>query len=339
MDSLSEPLLLQYSSEKFTDVDELASVLAAWDQTYDQIDRGPFLSKISQLRIGPAVLHCEKINTTVYNRYSVPKDSIVFGFEMAPCAKIRWGAEDGLDNAMVIHPPGTDAECVWKGGVIACLTVELDPLLNYLSDVGSQAAETINTLKCPVKVDLDNSGLGQLRDLFCQLFKARIGALLPLSEEAAAADLLRLIFSTAADLLDDMSPPKASGRLERMRRTAANAEEYLRGNISRSLSINELCRVANVSERTLRNIFMRSRGLAPYTYHQLLRLNEVRRRLKTADPKSTTVSSIAAAVGFWHMGDFAKLYRGIFAETPSQTLQRPLRTRQPLRPRRLVVKS
>ena len=54
---------------------------------------------------------------------------------------------------------------------------------------------------------------------------------------------------------------------------------------------------------------------------QTRQLNAVRRNLRASGPRGDTVRNVAARWGFWHMGQFARDYRNLFGELPSQTLR------------------
>ena len=87
------------------------------------------------------------------------------------------------------------------------------------------------------------------------------------------------------------------------------------------LTVPELCGVAGVSERTLEYAFREHYGLTPKNFLLLHRLNNARRQLRMADPKTCQVTEIARQHGFWHMGAFGADYKKLFAELPSQTLK------------------
>jgi AraC family transcriptional regulator, ethanolamine operon transcriptional activator len=81
----------------------------------------------------------------------------------------------------------------------------------------------------------------------------------------------------------------------------------------------DLCRVAGVSERTLRNVFYEYFGIAPHRYLMIARLNRVRTAIRDAGP-GDTISSICADAGIWDFGRFAHQYRELFGVLPSQHL-------------------
>ena len=86
------------------------------------------------------------------------------------------------------------------------------------------------------------------------------------------------------------------------------------------LSVEQLAAAAGVSERTLRDAFQQYVGVAPVRYLNRRTLHQVRRALKAADPSMATVTEIAMQFGVWQLGRFARDYRYLFGELPSETL-------------------
>ena len=85
----------------------------------------------------------------------------------------------------------------------------------------------------------------------------------------------------------------------------------------------ELAREAGVSARTLQEAFRRDLGVTPLEQMRRTRLDRARRDLLAADPRTTSVTGIAARWGFFHPGRFSQAYRAAYSELPSQTLARP----------------
>ena len=54
--------------------------------------------------------------------------------------------------------------------------------------------------------------------------------------------------------------------------------------------LHRICRVANISERTLQYAFRDRFGIPPKSYLTALRLNGIRRDLRRADPASTRIT-------------------------------------------------
>lgn len=99
-------------------------------------------------------------------------------------------------------------------------------------------------------------------------------------------------------------------------------EEFAMAHTGDHLYVSDLCRVAAVSERTLEYACQEIMGLTPMAYLTRLRLHRVRQALHVKTQGNTTVSTEALNWGFWHFGEFSRLYKDCFGELPSHTLRR-----------------
>ena len=118
-------------------------------------------------------------------------------------------------------------------------------------------------------------------------------------------------------------PAETEGLTRRLprRELVHRVTSFVRDNLDEPVTIAELSRIAGVSERTLRAAFREAVGLSPKQYTIAERLRAVRETLQTADPKTTTVTDVAMAYGFFELGRFAGRYRSAFGESPSATLR------------------
>ncbi|CAD5110477.1 helix-turn-helix domain-containing protein [Zestomonas carbonaria] len=91
---------------------------------------------------------------------------------------------------------------------------------------------------------------------------------------------------------------------------------------NKPLRLVDLCKLAGVSERTLRSIFLETFGIGPCRYLRLRRLHLLRAALAVATPSHATVAGIAARFGYSDCGRMATEYHALFGEYPSQTLSR-----------------
>lgn len=126
-------------------------------------------------------------------------------------------------------------------------------------------------------------------------------------------------------LLWATKPPPLHLRHAIRHKHAKKAELYIRDHIDKPISIRSLCESIGVSERALRNGFVEYFGLSPKRYMQNLRLHQIRRALKAANPKETTVTRIVMDWGVSHLGRFSRDYRRVFGEIPSAALKRSQR--------------
>jgi AraC family ethanolamine operon transcriptional activator len=96
-------------------------------------------------------------------------------------------------------------------------------------------------------------------------------------------------------------------------------DEFLASNAGRTLYSAHVARQLGVSVRTLHNAVVAIRGMSMHRYTRLRRLWSVRQQLVQGS-RIESIKAIALVNGFWHLGEFATLYRELFGETPQQTL-------------------
>jgi len=140
-------------------------------------------------------------------------------------------------------------------------------------------------------------------------------------------DSERLLFEDFLPQLIDSMPPfpaKSSRTLCTPYRfdLVKQADEYMHANLQSSITLLDLCKVLNTSKRPLNYGFQEVFGISPMAYLKVLRLQNVRRQLQTADPATTVIADIAHQFGFWSLGHFSRDYKTMFGESPSETLNR-----------------
>lgn len=102
-------------------------------------------------------------------------------------------------------------------------------------------------------------------------------------------------------------------------------EEWVDGQPPAAIQIADLCRALHLSRRTLHRAFAETLGMGPARYLTLKRLSAVRTELRRSDPAAIKVTDTAIKYGFWELGRFAREYRQMFGERPSETLSRGTR--------------
>lgn len=114
------------------------------------------------------------------------------------------------------------------------------------------------------------------------------------------------------------------------RNIATRVLEHIGSDISRKLSLAELCEVGWVTERSLRNVFYEIFSTSPSSYVKKFRLSSARKMLFNEGYWAKPIVEIANKNSFWHMGQFAKDYKILFGELPSETRSKLISTIHPL---------
>jgi AraC-like DNA-binding protein len=141
--------------------------------------------------------------------------------------------------------------------------------------------------------------------------------------DAAQVELLEALLA-AMRSTDTLETQRTERTRQAHDRIVTIAEDYVLSRAGERVHVSDLCRAADVSERTLECAFKEVVGLTPVAYLMRLRLHRVRAALLAAEHGSTRVSIEALKWGFWHFGEFARAYKACFGERPSDTLRRPL---------------
>jgi AraC family ethanolamine operon transcriptional activator len=105
-------------------------------------------------------------------------------------------------------------------------------------------------------------------------------------------------------------------------RAVARCLDLIDATQGETLYIEDLARVAAVSERTLRTLFQNYFGVSPIRLLKAKQLWEVRAALLHRKP-GEGVLQIAERFGVWDFSLFARDYRALFSELPSETAQAP----------------
>lgn len=132
------------------------------------------------------------------------------------------------------------------------------------------------------------------------------------TEDSLMLDVLSLL--SVGKVHEDKS------RAQIRRRAVSRALELMQANLDDPVSIQDLCKAAGASWRTLDRAFNERFEQGPKAYYIRLRLNEVRRELLAGSPEDV-IAEVANRYGFWHMGQFAHDYRQFFGELPSETMR------------------
>lgn len=160
-------------------------------------------------------------------------------------------------------------------------------LKSVIAEVGLAASEGPDSLLCP---EISRSLADELsQTLFCAL-----------ADDAGSSRRGR-----------PPLPRSAMSRLIRERIERAKDEP---------LFASEICGELKISLPSLRRIFLDWHGVPPARYFLLQRYYLARRRLKEGQFESVT--EVAQSCGFWEPSRFAKSYKALFDELPSQTMGR-----------------
>ncbi|MFC0865879.1 AraC family transcriptional regulator [Sphaerimonospora cavernae] len=88
------------------------------------------------------------------------------------------------------------------------------------------------------------------------------------------------------------------------------------------LTVSDIAEAVGVGVRTLQEGFRRHLETTPTAYLRDVRLERARAELTACGPDTATIAEVARRWGFVHLGQFSRVYRERFGETPAETLTR-----------------
>jgi AraC family ethanolamine operon transcriptional activator len=303
-------------------INEVPRLLDDFQVDPTQLDRGLFRAHVMQRRIGTARLSVVCYNRRLFQKGLPADDTVSFALcsSMLPA---KWhGVPFGVDD-LLTWTPGTEVDLFSEPG-FAVIVASFDTVAarRVADALGCRDAlrpatwslARITKAEAVLLRDQVQRMLGHERANDGLDMKAE-GRLAAPVAEAKADRLLRdfLISSVRARPNNQVRPSRRDRVVEAVLPAITRADECPQ--------VADLCRIAETSERTLYYAFIERFGIPPARFMKLFRLNRVHAALCDAIPPAS-IADTANRWDFWHMGQFARDYRRLFGEAPSQTLRR-----------------
>lgn len=301
------------------DADEHAQNLTDWQQQYDQVSGGGFYGSIAELALPQLQVFKEHTSHALRQTCNVWSVSIWLGLPENGHKVSRINGLEIKDEHVMCRPGDTEFELI---------TPEDFNIFGIV--VTQQALQTVADIQ---GLELNWSDLmqhGRLAVPRKTLYHIRYVLNRMLNEEQNATPskvLNDMVMMSVLEVLKQEShktpvPPS----FQRRKAVVDKVKAYVESHPDSPVTVTELCEFANVSRRTLQYSFTSVLGISPVQFIRASRLNGVRRALHQNQFKPMkdreSISDIASQWGFWHLSQFAKDYKQLFGERPSETLHR-----------------
>ena len=301
-------------SRTFTDFEVLTAETRAWNIELSKLDTGPFHGKIFQLISSDFLIGRGKFNGRLKQLGHPPVGFRTFTIPARPDFWMYWRGWDVDGYNLMAFPFGSEIDTVSDPRFdIYTVSVWEETLFSLAEQLGFRGLETFlkteEVLRCdPVRMD-------RLRHCLHQS-EAEAEKQVPDAASTRNRVLVRLIDALCTAKGDTTSRTVSFRRLNAIQ----TVNRFIFENPDEIPPIKDLCKITNVSKRTLEYAFQEHYGVLPKAYINSMRLNGARKQLRSALPGQLSISDAANAWGFWHMGQFAKDYRKLFGELPSEML-------------------
>ncbi len=295
------------------DANQHAHNLTDWSQEYDQFSQGGFYGRIDEVHLPEMQVFKEYTSHALGQQCNVWPDSLWLGIPVDERGCRINGHRVGEQDIMC-QPGGHNFELVTPDAFgIYGLVVDR----SWLARAAGEAARPL--------LDAGPERLTRLRlprptrQATTFLIERLLGMHDARFEPRVHQDILGLALQ---EILREETPnTECPPSYRHRRRVVDRVRAHLENGAALPVSLDELCRITHVSQRTLRYSFTSILGVSPIQFLRLTRLNRVRRHL--CEPGvGTMVGQVAGDWGFYHLGQFSRDYRRLFGESPSATLAR-----------------
>lgn len=298
---------------EYLDAEELSASIKHANVVAVQISRGKFGARLQVQSIGGwSFQHVDFVDGTTACVGQAPPGMHAFVIPMRLTSGYRLLGSCPSAQSIGVYAPGGEHADVSSGGASKVVIVPPPELTApHLYEEALLDARGSRIWDCP------QSAIARFRALLGEIKLLSTEAVL--HEEAlrsindALSVGLKEILSGPPDQISAGRPPLPRNlvirRLIDLLENAGGAPIYA----------GELACKLQVSDASLRRIFIECFGVPPARYLMLRRLYLARRRLKSG--RYARVSEVAHSCGFWELSRFSSYYKSTFGEVPSATLR------------------
>lgn len=304
------------------DADEQAECLRDWDQIYEQLSPGQFEGRFMEIRFRGIQLFREVTNQSVHQEGLMRAGDRVLGVPVAMQGQGYFcGRPIASDAIMTLGGGDALAFTAPERFDVVAVSIPSQELTRYAMDIEHRDIE--RELQNRPVIHASNECVNEFRGFLLAALESvaltptmlKYAAMQKGLEQALLSSVLKAVGGDEGMAGGSTSSPSHRHKL------VARAQDYMREHVEEPLTVEDLCRTLQVSRRTLQYSFQEILQLNPVSYLRAMRLNGVRRMLKSSGAQRQSVQDIAARWGFWHLSHFANDYRRMFGELPSETLR------------------
>lgn len=297
-------------SASFPDIHGLGRA-AGFDLSFRQLDSGPASVNATLLSGEQLTLVSMALDRAYHQLGAAPAGMKSFGIPLR--AMSNWFGNLYLESSILPFsvPGGIDG--VSESGFAACTLSITDDRLRCASEALRIPVGDVLITPETDTVIRNSEANQQLRRLLSANFEDEARVLDCEHEEEIIIALLYAALSESA-LIDKSSPASRTRALSKALVFVCEQEDP-------AITVGDICKNTGIALRTLNRAFRESFGIGPKAYLLRRRLSNVHAELARA-PGNTVIADVANRYAFWHLGQFAKDYKKMFGELPSETLNR-----------------
>lgn len=307
-----------------SDVLEQAAALPMWSQDYTQLDKGQFAGSVTSVAYQGVQIFREAMNRSVDELASAPPNSYVIGLPTIVEGEALWSGSKLNKNSLITLDKND--ELLFRtshSSEIAAAVISEQRLEEYAERVEKVDLRPLMRNVNPV-------------EMVPPAIQSRLLATLYIGTEHLAKNIENgidhpnswrqledTVLSICVQALMAASNNSTRHHEYRVHRyIVKSVRELTLTQHCDPITIGEICTTLNISRRTLNHAFQQVLGITPVAYMRNIRLHKIKAELQYKTEQISNIACVASHWGFWHMSLFARYYRELFGECPSETLER-----------------
>lgn len=300
---------------RFGDVEQLCETVSTWDLDFRPLsgkDRLGNVALIQQFSLDGIEHAYARINAVIHQSGAPPPGMLTFTILGANLDQLWWRGQHVDAGNVLVFPRNSELSSLSGKDFETNVISVSDDLLAAICDCHELPLPTTSILG-----EVFRPSPPVLARLRQQIHDLRTG-----NKPASQSDYFPVIEQLVVEwnLVTGRAVSGNTRGLRNRDRAMRVCLDIISGSDLAEINPAALCNMAGVSTRTLEYAFKERFNISPAAFLKSLRMVAVRKELIGNQPRAQSVGDLAAFFGFWHSGQFARDYRKLFGETPSQTL-------------------
>lgn len=309
---------------KLADVLEQAASLPMWSQDYTQLDKGQFSGSITSVASQGLQIFREAMNRSVDELASAPPNCYVIGLPTIVEGDALWSGNKLSKNSLITLD--RNDELLFRtshSSEITAAVISDERLEEY-----AERVEKVDLRPLMNKVNPVEALPPAIQSQLLALLYVGTEHIVKNTEQGIShphswSQLEDNVFSICVQALVAASNNNSRHHEYRVHRyIVKKVRELTLAQYCDPLTIGDICIKLNISRRSLNHAFQQVLGITPVAYMRNIRLHKIRAELQYKSGQINNIACVASHWGFWHMSLFARYYRELFGECPSETLER-----------------